>query len=375
MNITEFVASHANVKPKTDIVERWESRIVAQGLHIAGRRGAENYIGQYGKGIAAPKLIGFARCADIKGFPEVAARFWEEAFFLATGTRGSLSASSGAAPADVVLPTVALKASFGRTPQLPCITTPEEIERMLLDDRYGMQEKMDGKNSMLDVTAGVVSGGNKKGLASVVPLAVADEAVKLGDIRIDAENVVGTYYAFDIVEHSGRDLRRMGYADRHAYLEKVAGKRTKASALRVIPMVRGRAAKLAFREELRARKAEGFILKDLIASYESGDSHEVQFKSQFRERGTFISGPQNGAKSSVRISVLKADGSERDMGNLTVPKIFASGTILEVEYLYCHAKKGGKLHQPVYLEVRTDADRADCLEAKLKIKAVVEDDE
>lgn len=371
MNITEFVASNANVKPKADIVERWESRIVAQGLHIAGRRGAEGYLGQYGKGIAAPKLIGFARCADIKGFPLMAARFWEEAFFMTTGTRGSLDA--GSAPAvsavAVVLPTVALKAAFGRTPQLPAITDMEVIESLLLDDNYGIQEKADGKNSMIDVRDGTVSGGNKKGLAAAVPLAVADAAGKLGNIKLDAENVNGTYYAFDIVELAGKDLRELGYGKRHAALVKAAANLDPKGALRVIPLVRGRAAKLAFREELRARKAEGFILKRLDAAYESGDSHEVQFKSQFRALGTFIVGERNGLKNSVQISVRRTDGTLRDMGNLTVRDIPTEGSVVEVEYLYCHTGAKGKLHQPVFKGIRDDAAPEDCLESKLKVKA------
>jgi hypothetical protein len=375
MTIEDFVSSHCSVSPNSDILSRWDSRIVAQGLHVAGRRGAESYLGQYGKGLKSPKAVGLARCAEIKGFPLVAARFWEEAFYLATGNRGTFSGSAATPAAPVASAPVAVKSSFGRYPQLPCKTTAAAIDRMIADDRYGMQEKFDGRNTMVDVTGGKVSAGNKKGLGSAIPLEAADAAAAVSkDWKFDAENVNGVLYVFDVIEFEGVDLSALPYVERHSRLAAIQKKLPADSALRIVNLVRGRAAKLAFRDELRSRGAEGFVLKFLSADYSPGDGHEAQFKSQFRERGTFISGAQNGLKSSVAISVLTASGQVRDMGNLTVPRIFPVGSILEVEYLYCH-EKGGKLHQPVFIEVRSDANASDCQESKLKVKGVGDSDE
>ena len=372
MTIQQFVSDNATVTPNSDIVERWESRIVAQGMHLRGRLGAENYLGNYGRGLKVPKAIALARIAEIKGCTDMAHRFWEEAFFLATGSRGSMGASSGVAPAAVTLPAVALKASFGRTPQLPTITDSATIERMMNDDNYGMQEKQDGRNTMLDVQDGVATGGNKKGLVAALPLAAADAAVGLGaNFKMDAENVGGVLHAFDLLEVNGDNLRRLGYDDRHEKLVDLA-RSIPTGALRVILLVKGRKAKFAFRNELRARGAEGFILKRLDAPYTPGDTHEAQFKCQFRALGTFLVGERNGLKNSVQISVYRPDGTLRDMGNMTVPgkaDIPAKGSVVEVEYLYCHTGATGKLHQPVMKGIRDDADPSDCLEAKLKIRA------
>jgi hypothetical protein len=373
MTIQDFVSDHSSVSPNSDILSRWDSRIVAQGLHVAGRRGAESYLGQYGKGLKSPKAVGLARCAEIKGFPLLAARFWEEAFYLATGTRGTSYLEPKFAP---VAPAPAVvKASFGRYPQLPCKTTAAVIDRMIADDRYGIQEKFDGRNTMVDVSGGKVSAGNKKGLGSAIPLEAADAAAAVSkNWKFDAENVNGVLYVFDVIEFEGVDLSALPYVERHSRLAAIQKKLPADSALRIVNLVRGRAAKLAFRDELRSRGAEGFVIKFLSADYSPGDSHEAQFKSQFRERGTFISGAQNGLKSSVAISVLTVSSQVRDMGNLTVPRIFPVGSILEVEYLYCH-DKGGKLHQPVFIEVRSDANASDCQESKLKVKGVGDSDE
>ena len=96
MSITSFVKEHAAVTPNADIVERWESRIVPNGLQNRGAEGADFYLGNWGKGLKAPKAIAFARIAEIKGATEMAARFWEEAYFLATGSRERLAAGAQA---------------------------------------------------------------------------------------------------------------------------------------------------------------------------------------------------------------------------------------------------------------------------------------
>ena len=59
---------------------------MAAGWHEAGRSGAEAYLGAYGRGLGAAKAIALALCADAHSAREMAARFWEEAFFDAYST-------------------------------------------------------------------------------------------------------------------------------------------------------------------------------------------------------------------------------------------------------------------------------------------------
>ncbi len=47
-----FMSEHRTARIKVDIEERWQSRIAAQGLR--GAQGAQFYLQQYGKSIAAP---------------------------------------------------------------------------------------------------------------------------------------------------------------------------------------------------------------------------------------------------------------------------------------------------------------------------------
>jgi len=82
MNIADYIASfHSkNYAPKADIVERWNTRVVAQGLHEQGGAGAEAYLARYGKGISAKKVADLALMAEHSGAPDMAAGFWEKAY-------------------------------------------------------------------------------------------------------------------------------------------------------------------------------------------------------------------------------------------------------------------------------------------------------
>ena len=86
MNFQDYVTSKRSTKKiPTDIQQRWQYRIVARGLHNHGANGARIYLSDYGKGIAAPKCIALARCAEAEGYPDMAAGFWAKAYELETG--------------------------------------------------------------------------------------------------------------------------------------------------------------------------------------------------------------------------------------------------------------------------------------------------
>lgn len=79
-------------KPTAEIAERWQNRIIAQGmLNGSGRHGGSIYLGRYGKGIGVQKLVALALCAEFHVFDggpaagEMAEFFWETAYEMATG--------------------------------------------------------------------------------------------------------------------------------------------------------------------------------------------------------------------------------------------------------------------------------------------------
>ncbi len=54
-----------------------------------GEKGAIQYLADYGRGIAAPKVVTLALCAESEGYPEMAQGFWKKAFELSTGEKPS----------------------------------------------------------------------------------------------------------------------------------------------------------------------------------------------------------------------------------------------------------------------------------------------
>ena len=103
MNITQYAEQHRKgfKKPKSGIIERWNTRVVPRNLHTQGRIGAAAYLSAYGKGIAAPKVVELALAAEALGAPEMAAGFWEKAFELETGTISRFDAGDTAASITV----------------------------------------------------------------------------------------------------------------------------------------------------------------------------------------------------------------------------------------------------------------------------------
>ena len=87
MTIQEFMQQQ-RVKGKITpaIEERWNNRILQRGWQFQGRSGANSYLAAYGKSIGVAKVVGLALIAEREGHQEMANRFWEAAYTLATGT-------------------------------------------------------------------------------------------------------------------------------------------------------------------------------------------------------------------------------------------------------------------------------------------------
>ncbi len=380
ISIAEYVAANATVTPNSDIVSRWESRVVAEGMNTRGRAGADAYLGRYGKGIRSPKVIMLARIAEIKGCAEVAAGFWEAAYALDHGLRAVYSVSGGVAPAgEVQFRAPVLKESFGRNPQILSAVDLSTAMRLARQPNIGVQEKKDGERLMTRTTGNLVVGGNKKGLVAAVPLGVADELLSLGQNMTDGEKVIALYYLFDLLQQDGEDLTSLGCLERYRRLEALLQTRgADFRSVKLVPMAVKLDEKMQLIEELERRGKEGFVLKDLYAPSTPGN-WDTQVKYQFRRTNSFIVGEMNpNGRRSVQLFTKRADGSLRDMGFLNIPTSHAvpkPGEIASVKYLYLHRGEEGKLDQAVYEGPRLpgDADADDCLLSKLKMEPVDEE--
>ena len=96
------------------------------------------------------------------------------------------------------------------TPQLLNPITKAEAMRLIEDECWAMQEKMDGERRAAHAENGQVIGANRKGLIVPLPQAIVDElqsiAATVGAIFVDGEIISDTLYVFDIHVHNGERI-------------------------------------------------------------------------------------------------------------------------------------------------------------------------
>jgi bifunctional non-homologous end joining protein LigD len=264
----------------------------------------------------------------------------------------------------------------GLLPQLLNPVTEEEMLRLLANDAYALQEKLDGKRGMLRRSTAGVEGVNRKGLIIALPQAVVADAEQLAPgCVIDGELIGEVFFAFDLLELDGVDWRAESYFKRSVALKralqvaKLAGQ--PKAALREVPVYLERHKRPAY-EVIQGARREGVVFKLLAAPYTVGRpaSGGSQLKYKFVESATARVKAKNGTKRSVALELKDAKGTWVGVGNVTIPANYSipeAGSLVEIKYLYAYV--GGSLYQPQYLGVRDDQEESACTFAQLKFKA------
>ena len=263
------------------------------------------------------------------------------------------------------------KLPSGILPQLLNPIEESDVERLLNDDAFCIQEKMDGHHKMIRKTGDVVEGINKKGLIVGLPETIVKTAqAMIGSFILDGEQIGDVFHAFDALKLDGRDLRGDSYIYRLRSLEEfmpIAGH----DAIRTVPTAHKRKEKWAMFDQLKIENREGAVLKRLDAHYLPGKPKKggAQFKFKFVATLSAIVAKIN-VQRSVELSLLNGR-SLTSCGNVTIPpnhEIPKVGTVVEVRYLYAH-RESDALHQPVYIGPRHDVEPRECIVQQLKYKA------
>jgi len=332
--IADYITtSRATVKkPKADINERWQSRIVAAGMDRRGRAGADDYISAYGKGIAAPKVIGFAVKAELEGANDMAARFWEIAY-----TLGTISTMQ---PTDALRPQTAY----------------------ILDSSYWGQAKRDGNRDLAIVTEDAAIHQSRSlsimgSLDSRLDQAMQAAAKILGPFILDGER---TYLDVDGGEHRtgsqaiqtntelGQPTARPVtvfcafkalFATGSSLLDSTEAERIEA-AEGIVPHIAEALAKLAPATEVRIEMlatARTTAEKQALADKQKGESREGEI--WVRHDTTYVAGKTNGkSEPTVRTKYLMemavvittltpTTAAGRPFGAIEVSKVEADGKL------------------------------------------------
>jgi len=256
------------------------------------------------------------------------------------------------------------KTLFGVFPQQPSPITRAELELLMDEPNWGMQEKANGENRTLKCAAGLITAGNKKGFQTPVPASWLDQFAVIGNFLANGEHVGDKFYAFDLLELNGTDLRALGQRQRYTQLAQLhATFKDRVPSFELLTCHYDTVAKRSLLQRVEATSGEGVVAKDGTAAWEDGRNKNT-LKFVFRDVVTCIVLGAN-AQRSVRIGLLDRQGCLIPCGNVTIPSNKAVPDIdalVDVKYLYYTS--GAAFEQPVYdpdnKGPRTDVERHEC---------------
>lgn len=257
----------------------------------------------------------------------------------------------------------------GFLPQLPqTVRSQGDIEAMILDPGFVLQEKFDGDNRQLHRKGGDVSGINKRGIVVSLPMNLVNQVDALPNFLASGEIIANKLYLFDLQEIDSIDLRDKSYSARLRELEKIfAG----LADIVVIETARTVAEKRAMIERVRENAGEGVVFKRVNSVFRTGKLSATEsdhFKWKFTEDCTVRVKKVHATKRSVEVEIDDNQGKPMVLGNVTIPPnkdIPAKGDLVSVTYQ--HLFEEGSLYQPQYKGVRTDCEGPDTLDM-FKIK-------
>ena len=158
--------------------------------------------------------------------------------------------------------------STGILPQLLNPINEAQVERLIADPTYWMQQKHDGKRVMLQGDNKIV-GINRKGLTIGLPESIEKSAAAIRTPCIlDGEAVGDKYHAFDLISLNGVDQRTRPYCKRHEALFKLIDEGV--GAIEWVETYCHEANKSHGFDQLKRASAEGVVFKRTDASYTPG---------------------------------------------------------------------------------------------------------
>ncbi|MEJ8837718.1 RNA ligase family protein [Ramlibacter sp. AN1133] len=250
----------------------------------------------------------------------------------------------------------------GLRPQLPKVATEELLPQLLADPRWGLAEKANGENRMLQRNEqGEIRGANKKGLWVDIPQEWVQRlhAAATDPFILCGEHVGEKLYVFDALQLAGRDIRHLPFRERYHLMVQVLAT-WNVPHLVLLQTDFDPAAKARRFEELRAGNREGVVFKLADQPHCDGYS-DASLKFKFCESSACQVLTVN-QKRSVAIGLVDSAGTTVPVGNVTVPPnvpVPQAGDVVEVAYLYYNP--GGAFEQPVWCFKRGDMDPSECL--------------
>jgi bifunctional non-homologous end joining protein LigD len=262
------------------------------------------------------------------------------------------------------------KQPSGLLPQLLNSIEESQVLDLMQDDNWCAQEKFDGRRLIIRKADNEINGINKKGNLVGLPEPLFQVINQYGaDVVLDGEAIGHHYYAFDLLNLDGLDIRSWPYRERLAALMNLLCG-LQQTVIKFVETAFTSAQKVAMLDRLKKGRKEGLVLKHVYSPYTQGrpNSGGTQLKHKFVATLSAVVAKVN-RQRSVELQLIGIDGWV-SCGNVTIPanhKIPHAGQVVEVRYLYAFPESG-VLYQPVYLSPRGDVEESECQVSQLKFK-------
>jgi ATP-dependent DNA ligase len=243
-------------------------------------------------------------------------------------------------------------------------STEAAFQRMLLDPRFGFQEKHNGHRLVICKTGGQLVHYNRIGeqsskrLPSNLRLTLMQHP--LDNFVIDTELVGEHLYIFDSLYLGDEELVHDAYEYREArYHAEFSG----YTHITPVPTARTADDKRLLWQHVLDIKGEGLCAKNMHKSYRMGRADQ-HFKLKFwKTADAIVIGPSPDSKDGIDIGMLDAKGRMHRISGCSMlvkaaRKRPMAGQVIEVRFLY--ATKEYHIVQPTMLSLRTDKMAAEC---------------
>lgn len=246
------------------------------------------------------------------------------------------------------------------------------IEKMILDDEWFMEQKLDGVRLLIHVNDGKVVGWKRSGNVGDVPLnAQAWFATFKGEWIFDGEFLDNVFWIFDMpLAASGKVGPNHAYLDRRNVLDNFFAQLSPPRSVRLLPSARTPEEKRALYDRCVAENAEGVMLKRADMQYRHGYRSNTMLKCKFVQTADCIVTEvgRDGKTAAVLGLVEMVNGKptivECGKCSLIGKPAVKVGDVVEVKYLYATADR--RLYQPRLMKLRDDKAMHECDFSQLK---------
>ena len=239
----------------------------------------------------------------------------------------------------------------------------EILSRLLQDDDWGVQQKVDGHRTVVVGLPQGIQAFNRNGeLRALSPNALHALRNWQGNFTLDGELMDdGTYIPFDLLTRGDRDLRQRPFLERHQELHALISVQPHSPNVHPLRLELTTLDKVALLGGVRAIHGEGIVLKRLNSRYVQGRSPLWRKFKLVKTADCIVMRLRPDGKDSLEVGLH--DGTRV----LPVTKVKVAPNVLPttsvgdiVEVRYLAFTPGGRLREPVFLRFRTDKTLADC---------------